>query len=358
MIRAEEERHRLLEEERKKREAEVEERAAAQAAAAMAMCSERQPTDSAREEIRRQVTAILAESAYDAVAMAMSSRGSSPVGSAQSSARGQGGQGGQGSARDDAVWGWSERQPTDSAREEIRRQVTAILAESAYDAVAMAMSSRGSSPVGSAQSSARGQGGQGGQGSARDDAVWGWSERQPTDSAREEIRRQVTAILAESAYDAEAMTMSSRGSSPVGSAQSSARGQGGQGGQGSARDDAVWGWSERQPTDSAREEIRRQVTAILAESAYDAEAMTMSSRGSSPVTHMKGPLMDYPPMPESPSHTRDDLRELSWSSSLSQKSDSLRQRSTGLLLQRSYGSQRSRVLTSASSHGFLHLPLG
>jgi hypothetical protein len=287
MIRAEEERHRLLEEERKKREAEVEEQAAAQAAAAMAMCSERQPTDSAREEIGRQVTAILEESAYDAEAMAMSSRGSSPVGSAQSSARGQGGQG-----------------------------------------------------------------------SARDDAVWGWSERQPTDSAREEIRRQVTAILAESAYDAVAMTMSSRGSSPVGSAQSSARGQGGQGGQGSARDDAVWGWSERQPTDSAREEIRRQVTAILAESAYDAEAMTMSSRGSSPVTHMKGPLMDYPPMPDSPSHTRDDLRELSWSSSLSQKSDSLRQRSTGLLLQRSYGSQRSRVLTSASSHGFLHLPLG
>jgi len=93
MIRAEEERHRLLEEEKKKREAEEEERAAAQAAAAMAMCSKRQPTDSAREEIRRQVTAILEESACDAEAMAMSSRCSSQVGSAQSSARGQGGQG-------------------------------------------------------------------------------------------------------------------------------------------------------------------------------------------------------------------------------------------------------------------------
>ena len=115
--------------------------------------------------------------------------------------------------------------------------------------------------------------------------------------------------------------------------------------------------SKRQPTDSAREEIRRQVTAILAESAYDAEAMAMSSRGSSQITHRRGPLMDYPPMPDSPSHPRDDLRELSWSSSLSEKSNSLRQRSTGLL-QRSYGSQRSRVLPSASLHGFLHLPLG
>jgi membrane carboxypeptidase/penicillin-binding protein len=180
------------------------------------------------------------------------------------------------------------------------------------------------------------------------------SKRQPTDSAREEIRRQVTAILEESACDAEAMAMSSRCSSQVGSAQSSARGQGGQG---SSRDDAVWGWSERQPTDSAREEIRRQVTAILAESAYDAEAMAMSSRGISQITHKRGPRMDYPPMPDSPSHPRDDLRELSWSSSLSEKSNSLRQRSTGLL-QRSYGSQRSRVLTSASLHGFLHLPLG
>ena len=100
------------------------------------------------------------------------------------------------------------------------------------------------------------------------------------------------------------------------------------------------------------------MTAILAESAYDAEAMAMSSRGISQITHKRGPRMDYPPMPDSPSHPRDDLRELSWSSSLSEKSDSLRQRSTGLLLQRSYGSQRSRVLTSASLHGFLHLPLG
>lgn len=120
--------------------------------------------------------------------------------------------------------------------------------------------------------------------------------------------------------------------------------------QGSARDDEVWGWSKRQLTDSAREEIGRQVTAILAESVYDAEAMALSSLGSCQVTHM----MSYPPMPDLPSHTRNDLSELSWSSSISKKSNSLRQRSTG---QRSYGSQRSRVSTSASSHGFLELPL-
>ena len=43
--------------------------------------------------------------------------------------------------------------------------------------------------------------------------------------------------------------------------------------------------------------------------------------------------MDNPPMLDSPSLTRDDLREHSLSSSLSPKSDSLRQRSTGLLSQ-------------------------
>ena len=97
------------------------------------------------------------------------------------------------------------RQPTDSAREEIERQVTAILEEviGAYDA---------------AESSARGQGGQR---SASDDEVGRWSEGQLKDSAREEIARQVTAILVEGAYDAEAMAMSSFGSS----AQSSPRGQ-------------------------------------------------------------------------------------------------------------------------------------
>ena len=83
--------------------------------------------------------------------------------------------------------GLSARQPTDSAREEIERQVTAILEEviGAYDAEAMGKS----------------------------------SARQPTDSAREEIARQVAAIYTE------AMAMSSLGSSQVSSAQSSARGQ-------------------------------------------------------------------------------------------------------------------------------------
>jgi flagellar biosynthesis GTPase FlhF len=51
------------------------------------------------------------------------------------------------------------------------------------------------------------------------------------------------------------------------------------------------------------------------------------------VTHMRGPLMDIPPMLDSPSLSRNDLREHSWASSLLQKSDSLRQRSTGLLSQ-------------------------
>ena len=51
------------------------------------------------------------------------------------------------------------------------------------------------------------------------------------------------------------------------------------------------------------------------------------------VTHERGPRMDNPPMLDSPSLTRDDLREHSLSSSLSPKSDSLRQRSTGLLSQ-------------------------
>ena len=58
---------------------------------------------------------------------------------------------------------------------------------------------------------------------------------------------------------------------------------------------------------------------------------------------------------------RDDLRDHSSSSLRQKSSESLRQGSTGLLSQRSFGSQRSRVSTSASTgsvHGFLHFPLG
>jgi hypothetical protein len=58
---------------------------------------------------------------------------------------------------------------------------------------------------------------------------------------------------------------------------------------------------------------------------------------------------------------RDDLRDNSSSSLRQKSSESLRQGSTGLLSQRSFGSQRSRVSTSASTgsvHGFLHFPLG
>ena len=54
------------------------------------------------------------------------------------------------------------------------------------------------------------------------------SERLPTASAREEIERQVTAILEQGTFDAEAMALSSVSSSQVGSAQSSARGGEGQ----------------------------------------------------------------------------------------------------------------------------------
>ena len=56
----------------------------------------------------------------------------------------------------------------------------------------------------------------------------------------------------------------------------------------------------------------------------------------------------------SPTRDSDLGHEHSW------KSDSLRQRSTGLLSQRSYGSQHSRVSTarSGSVKGSLHFPLG
>jgi hypothetical protein len=65
----------------------------------------------------------------------------------------------------------------------------------------------------------------GGVGAGADDEGGEVSERLTTASAREEIERQVTAILEEGIYNAEAMAMSSVGSSQVGSAQSSARGE-------------------------------------------------------------------------------------------------------------------------------------